>query len=73
MTDNKNSELEKMGFEAALSKLEAIVEKLGSQKVDLEEMVKLYEEAQILKDHCNKKIADAKMKLDVVLKEGGAA
>ena len=72
MTDNKNSELEKMGFEAALSKLEAIVEKLGSQKVDLEEMVKLYE-AQILKDHCNKKIADAKMKLDVVLKEGGAA
>lgn len=58
--------IEKLDFESALSKLEEIVEKLGSGKVNLEEMVELYQEGIALKDHCTKKLADAKMKVEEI-------
>jgi exodeoxyribonuclease VII small subunit len=61
--------LDKIDFETALAKLEEIVEKLGNGQVDLEEMIDLYEEGMILKDHCSKKLAAAKMKIDVILKK----
>ena len=61
--------LDKINFETALSRLEEIVEKLGNQKVSLEEMIDLYEEGIVLKNHCSKKLTDAKMKVEVILKE----
>jgi exodeoxyribonuclease VII small subunit len=71
MTKQKEKiNLENTDFETALLKLETIVEKLGSEKVNLEEMVDLYQEGVLLKDHCSKKISDAKMKVDVILKDG---
>jgi exodeoxyribonuclease VII small subunit len=68
MSKAKNN-IEKLDFETALSKLEEIVEKLGSGKVNLEEMVDLYEQGISLKEHCSKKLADAKMKVDVLIKK----
>lgn len=62
--------IEKLDFETALSKLEAIVEKLGSGKVNLEEMVDLYQEGIALKEHCTQKLSDAKMKVEVLMKSG---
>jgi len=61
--------IEKLDFETALSKLEEIVEKLGNGKVNLEEMVDLYEQGILLKEHCSKKLTDAKMKVDVLIKK----
>lgn len=61
--------LDKINFETALARLEDIVEKLGNKQVDLEEMIDLYEEGVMLKEHCAKKLADAKMKIDVILKK----
>jgi len=61
--------IEKLDFETALSKLEEIVEKLGNGKVNLEEMVDLYEQGISLKEHCSKKLTDAKMKVDVLIKK----
>jgi exodeoxyribonuclease VII small subunit len=61
--------IEKLDFETALSKLEEIVETLGDGKVNLEEMVDLYEQGIALKEHCSKKLTDAKMKVDVLIKK----
>ena len=61
--------LDKINFETALARLEEIVEKLGNQQAGLEEMIDLYEEGVVLKDHCSKKLDDAKMKIDVILKK----
>lgn len=68
MSKGKNN-IEKLDFETALAKLEEIVEKLGSGKVNLEEMVDLYEQGIALKEHCSKKLTDAKMKVDVLIKK----
>ena len=69
MAEKRKINLDKMSFEDSLAKLEEIVERLGGQKVALEEMVSLYEEGMLLKEHCNQKILDAKMKVDVILKK----
>jgi exodeoxyribonuclease VII small subunit len=63
------SNIEKLDFETALAKLEEIVEKLGNGKVNLEEMVDLYEQGIALKEHCSKKLTDAKMKVDILIKK----
>ena len=55
-----------------LAKLEEIVETLGSGKVNLEEMVDLYEQGIALKDHCSKKLSDAKMKVEILVKKESA-
>ena len=55
-----------MSFEEALTRLEDIVEKLSSQKVNLDEMVKLHEEANLLKQHCSKRLQEAKMKIETI-------
>lgn len=66
MTKEKTSakNIEKLDFETALKQLEEIVEKLGSGKVNLEEMTQLYEQGIALKEHCNKRLLDAKMKVE---------
>lgn len=61
--------LDKIDFETALARLEEIVEKLGSQKVVLDEMIGLYEEGVTLQEHCSRKLNDAKMKVAVILKK----
>ena len=68
MSKTKNN-IEKLNFETSLSKLEEIVEKLGNGKVNLEEMVDLYEQGISLKEHCSKKLTDAKMKVDVLIRK----
>lgn len=65
MTKTKNN-IEKLDFETALKQLEEIVEKLGSGKVSLEEMTHLYEQGVALQDHCNKRLVDAKMKIESI-------
>ncbi len=59
----------KMSFEEALQRLDKIVEILSSQKNNLEEMIQLYEEASILKEYCEKRLGDAKMKIENINKK----
>jgi exodeoxyribonuclease VII small subunit len=56
----------KMSFEDASERLEEIVEILSSQKVNLDSMVELYEEGVALKEHCQKRLDEAKMKIEIV-------
>jgi exodeoxyribonuclease VII small subunit len=57
----------KMTFEEAMERLEEIVEILSSQKINLDSMIELYEEGNALKEHCSKRLEEAKMKIETVL------
>jgi len=50
-------------FETNLKELEAIVDKLESGEIGLEESVKLYEEGMKIKKICDKKLKDIEMQI----------
>ena len=67
MTDSKNSsEITDLSFEAALEKLETIVRALENGHVSLNESVKYYEEGSKLMKYCEKKLTDARMKVEKI-------
>ena len=57
-----------MPFEAAMLRLEEVVEILSAEKINLDQMIELYEEGDLLKKHCAAKLGEAKMKIDVIEK-----
>lgn len=59
-----------MEFEAALKKLEDIVERLEKGELSLEEALKHYEEGVRLADICSKRLNDAEKRVKVLLKSG---
>jgi len=52
-----------LSFEAAMAELETVVGQLESGDVPLEESIKLYERGDVLKKHCEKKLAEAEEKV----------
>ena len=52
-----------MSFEEAMKELEAVVGRLESGDVPLEDSIKLYERGAALKDHCKRKLAEAEEKV----------
>ncbi|MBM3579146.1 MAG: exodeoxyribonuclease VII small subunit [Alphaproteobacteria bacterium] len=66
MSEKLKKQIAKMSFEAAMERLEHIVETLSSQKVNLNSMIALHEEGSLLKEFCEEKLAEAKMKIEVI-------
>ena len=66
---NFQEKISKMDFEPAMARLEEIVETLSSEKINLNSMIDLYEEATALKEHCAKRLEEAKMKIETISKE----
>ena len=58
--------ISKMSFEDAMMRLEEIVETLSSQKIKLDSMIELHEEGTALKEHCAKRLEEAKMKIETI-------
>lgn len=58
-----------MDFESAAIRLEEIVEILSSEKINLDSMVDLYEEGMALREHCGKRLDEAKMKIETISKK----
>ena len=56
-----------MSFEQALADLEGIVRKLETGQADLESAITDYERGTLLKAHCQKKLTDAKMKVEKII------
>lgn len=56
-----------MSFEQALKELELIVRKLEGGQGELESAIADYERGTALQNHCQKKLADAKMKVDKII------
>ncbi len=67
----KMSDKERLGFEEALKKLEAIVEKLNDQDISLEESVALYEEGIKLSKICSETLESAALKIEQIDQNNG--
>lgn len=63
-----------LSFEAALSELEDIVRQLETGKSSLEDAIGAYERGARLKQHCEKKLTEAKARVDkITVGASGAA
>ena len=63
---NDKKLLEKMTFEDALDELENIVNALDKGDVSLDEAIAAYDRGSVLKDHCEKQLNQAKMKVETI-------
>ena len=61
-----NNDLEKLTFEKAMKELEKLVESLDKGDVSLDEAIAAYDRGSQLKDYCEKKLQEAKMKVDTI-------
>ena len=61
-----NNELEKLTFEEAMHELEKLVDSLDKGDVSLDEAIAAYDRGSQLKDYCQKKLHDAKMKVETI-------
>ncbi len=55
-----------LSFEDALKELETIVQQLERGQVKLDEAIAIYERGVELKRHCEKKLAEAKAKVEKI-------
>ena len=65
-----NDPLEKMTFEDAMKELENLVDALDKGDVSLDEAIAAYDRGSQLKDHCKKKLNEAKMKVETIQSSG---
>jgi exodeoxyribonuclease VII small subunit len=68
--NNRINQIEKLDFEAALEQLEDIIENIETSKHGLEQAIEDYEYAILLKKHLNKKLTDAKLKINKITESG---
>ena len=64
---NVVKKINKMSFEDSMARLEEISQILSSQKINLDQMIELYEEGNSLKEHCASRLEEAKMKIEKVI------
>ena len=61
-----NTELDKLTFEEAMKELEELVDSLDKGDVSLDEAIAAYDRGSQLKDYCQKKLHEAKMKIETI-------
>ena len=57
-----------MSFEQALKELEGLVRKLEGGQKELDSMVTDFARGTALKNHCQRKLADARMKVEKIIR-----
>ena len=62
------SEAKDLSFEQSLQELEEIVRKLESGQTNLDDAIKDYERGNSLRKNCETKLADAKLKVEKIIK-----
>ena len=67
MSNTIEKKLDELSYEEAFEKLQNIVKLLEEGKVSLDESIKYYEQGIILKNHCEKKLKNAEVKIKNVL------
>jgi exodeoxyribonuclease VII small subunit len=60
-------------FEAALTRLEEIVQELEKGDIPLDQSLKLFEEGIKLSRICNKRLEDAERKVEILMKDKDGA
>lgn len=72
-TDATAPAMDALSFEQALKELEEIVRRLEAGNTDLESSIKDYLRGTALQRHCQQKLADARLRIDVIItSENGA-
>jgi len=72
-SSSKASDIATLSFEAALAELEAIVRQLEKGDSSLDEAIGAYERGARLKEHCERKLGEAKARVEKIsLVSGGA-
>ena len=67
MVKNQTSpDISSLSFESSLAELEEIVRKLEQGKSNLEEAISAYERGAALKKHCEKKLSEAKVRIEKI-------
>ncbi|KJW07567.1 exodeoxyribonuclease VII, small subunit [Orientia tsutsugamushi str. UT144] len=64
---NKEKVIDEMSFEEALNELEQIVKMIDSGQEKLEDIIKAFERGAALKKHCEKKLNEAKFRIEKVV------
>lgn len=65
MTENQN--VEEMSFEESIDALEALVKKLEDGGIDLDESLRIYEQAVALRDHCRAILQDGERRIRKIM------
>lgn len=60
--------IKEMSFEAALAELKEIVKKIDTGEESLESSINSFERGILLKEHCEKKLLDARLKIEKITK-----
>ncbi|MDC6451937.1 exodeoxyribonuclease VII small subunit [Alphaproteobacteria bacterium] len=63
---NNDNMLDKMTFEEAMNELENLVESLDKGDISLDQAIEAYDRGSQLKDYCQKKLNEAKMKVETI-------
>ena len=65
MTDDM--EVSEMSFEQSIDALEALVKKLEDGGIDLDESLRIYEQAVALRDHCRSILEDGERRIRKIM------
>jgi len=65
-SSSQSLDVSALSFEAALSELEEIVRQLETGKSSLEDAIGAYERGAELKSHCEKKLTEAKTRVEKI-------
>jgi len=67
MADNITiKDIDSLTFEVALKSLEEIVSQLDAGSIDLDKAVDAYERGAKLKEHCEKKLKEAQLRIEKI-------
>ncbi len=67
MTQPEESQKDTISFESAFARLEAILERMNSGTISLDEALKLYEEADALINICSIRLTSAEKKIETLI------
>lgn len=65
---NEQKLIENMTFEDAINELEDIVKSIDSGEQSLESAINNFEKGILLKDHCEKKLQEARLRIEKITK-----
>lgn len=65
------TEIQQLSFEAAMERLEQIVEQLENGDVPLEQAIELFQEGMLLSKACNTKLSQVERKIEMLTEENG--
>ena len=71
MEDFVDKKIGEFSYEEAFEKLQKIVKLLEEGNISLDESIKYYEQGIILKNHCERKLKNAEVKIKNVLDKSG--